>query len=144
MNYTIFYEKNPVLNKLEIDVVAAMVSNAFKTIRFHSKMGSFLLRYQEKGKPSQSILAFDFEDGPLKRFRKHLSSMKEAERVLEAAEKLSKSKKILLNESKNMTEFRENSIGSLPDSQLFLSICSEKGRFLCACYGESLFYDNQS
>ncbi len=144
MNYTIFYEENPALKKVEVDVVVAMVENVFKTLRVPTKEGSFLLKYQEKGKQFQRILAFDFENGPLKRFRKHLSSMKEAERVLEMAEKLSKSKKALLNETENMREFRENSVNSFPDSNLFLSVCSEKGRFLCACYGERLFSENQS
>lgn len=120
-NFTCFTEPETTLFQEEIDAITAVVAEVILMDGFHSR-GSFLLMGQADGKAAQTLISFDFTDGAVKNYdQKGHSSATEAKRVLEYSARAEK---------------RNSHISYFVNTQLFLTLNSTAGRFLCACYSE--------
>lgn len=127
-NFACFTEPKTTLFREEIDAIASIVTETIQMDGFHNK-GSFLLMGQADGRAAQTLIRFDFEDGAVKNYNlKGHSSAAEAKRVLEFGARANKA---------------DSHISYFIDTELFLTLNTTSGRFLCACYGENAGYGFQ-
>jgi len=132
--YATYDDKEPVISRVEADAIVAVMRTIFPKIGKIPEKGTFILKYQAKNsRRADSMIYFNFKNGPSSDYRGSKNSVSEANSILDAAADT--------NYRRHSTD---NSKVDTLGSQSYLNLAAQDGKFLCACCGDRIYNDDQT